>query len=243
MVRPLPTRFADAPALSRRERAGLIALIVLGHCVLVIALVRAFGPVLPHLVDDRALRPALTATVVAEPSPPPSAQDHQAQGAAGAAGRRAKPTQIVAPPAVLPAPAVLAAPVAGTGSEPRAGASAGGEGTGGAASGAGTGSGGAGQGSGAGVSKPVKLSGDLTERDYDRAGRAKRLGTAVIVVLTVGADGRVSACRVHQPSGDPDADAVTCRLATERFRFRPALDADGNPIESVFGWQQRFFWK
>jgi protein TonB len=242
MARPLPTRFADAPALSRRERAGLIALIVLAHGVLVIALVRAFGPLLPNLLDDRQSRPVLTATVVAEPSPPPSARDHQAQGAAGAAGRRAKPTQIVAPPAVLPAPPVPAAPVASTGGETRAGASAGGEGTGGAASGTGTGSGGAGQGSGAGVSKPVKIAGDLTERDYDRAGRAKRLGTAVIVVLTVGPDGRVSACRVHQPSGDPDADAVTCRLATERFRFRPARDADGNPVESRFGWQQRFFW-
>ena len=63
----------------------------------------------------------------------------------------------------------------------------------------------------------------------------------LIVALTVGSDGRVSACRVQQPSGDPDADAITCRLAIERFRFRPARNAAGAAVEAVYGWQQRFF--
>jgi protein TonB len=91
------------------------------------------------------------------------------------------------------------------------------------------------------VTRPTKIAGDLVEGDYARAGRTKRLGTAVVVLLTVGTDGRVTACRVHQPSGDPDADAVTCRLASERFRFHPALDQNGDPVEATFGWQQRFF--
>jgi protein TonB len=65
----------------------------------------------------------------------------------------------------------------------------------------------------------------------------------VIVLLTVATDGHVTACHVHQPSGDPDADAVTCRLALERFRFQPALDQNGDPVEATFGWQQSFFWK
>jgi protein TonB len=71
--------------------------------------------------------------------------------------------------------------------------------------------------------------------------RALRLGSSVIVVLTVGTDGRVRACRVHQPSPDAEADSITCRLAIQRFRFRPATDRAGNPIESEYGWQQRFF--
>lgn len=62
-------------------------------------------------------------------------------------------------------------------------------------------------------------------------------------MLTVGTDGRASACRIHQPSGDPEADAVTCRLALERFRFAPGKDQDGQPIVADYGWQQRFFWK
>ena len=62
-------------------------------------------------------------------------------------------------------------------------------------------------------------------------------------MLTVGTDGHVRACRVHQPSGDADADVVTCKLAIERFRFKPALDANGEPVEATFGWQQSFFWK
>jgi protein TonB len=63
----------------------------------------------------------------------------------------------------------------------------------------------------------------------------------VAVALTVGTDGRVVGCRVLRPSRDPEADRITCALATARFRFRPARDATGNPVESVYGWQQRWF--
>jgi protein TonB len=247
MARMQPSRFSDEPALSARARAGLIAAIVAFHIALVIGLVRAFGPMLPHLPDDRDLRPVLTATVVADKPPPPApaTRSHLAQGASGAAGRRATADRIVAPVVRLPLPDPIAAPVAGTGSDTRSGASAGGEGTGGASSGAGTGSGGAGNGNGGHfvATKPVKIAGALAEADYASAGRAKRLGTSVIVLLTVGTDGHVTACRVHQRSGDPDADAVTCRLALERFRFDPARDRNGDPVEAVFGWQQSFFWK
>ena len=244
MDRPTPTRFADAPALAGRARIAIITLIMLAHVLLGIALVRAFSGI-QTLAGAVGLGQVLTATVVAAPpSPAATATSHEPdQGASGAAAKRAKADQIVAPPARLPVPAPPAAPVAGTGSDTRSGASAGGEGTGGASNGTGTGSGGAGHGSGGGMIKPVKIAGELAEADYAKAGRAKRLGTSVIVVLTVGIDGRVRACRVHQPSGDPDADVVTCKLAIERFRFKPALDANGEPVEATFGWQQSFFWK
>jgi protein TonB len=39
-----------------------------------------------------------------------------------------------------------------------------------------------------------------------------------------------------------EADAITCRLAIQRFRFRPATDTDGKPVVSTFGWQQRGFY-
>ena len=246
---PAPARFADTPALSRRARAGLGLTIVAIHVLLGFGLVRAFGGV-RALAEQVGLGPVLVAlTVPDKPAPPPAptraVTSHEAEGASGAAGKRAAADQIVAPPARLPIPAPPAAPVAGTGNETRSGATASGEGTGGASTGAGTGSGGAGNGSGGRfvAAKPEKIAGDLAESDYPKAGRAKRLGTAVIVVLTVGTDGHVTACRVHQPSGDPEADAVTCKLARERFRFHPALDQNGDPIEASYGWRQSFFWK
>ena len=95
---------------------------------------------------------------------------------------------------------------------------------------------------GGGAGKAVKIAGDINSaRDYPPATREQRLGDYVIVALTVGTDGRVSNCRIHRPSKDPQSDQITCRLATERFRFRPATDAAGNPVESVYGWRQRWF--
>jgi len=231
--------------MSPRARIGVIVAIVAIHIVLAIALVHAFGGV-RALADRVGLGPVLVAMAPpAAPPPPPgkAVTSHAHEGASGAAGKRASADQVVAAPPRIPIPTPPAAPVAGTGSETRSGAGASGEGTGGSSAGAGTGSGGGGNGSGGRYAKtrPVKIDGDLVEADYPKAGRAKRLGTAVIVVLTVGADGRVSDCDVHQPSGDPDADAVTCKLARQRFRFTPAVDQNGDPIEATYGWQQRFF--
>ena len=59
--------------------------------------------------------------------------------------------------------------------------------------------------------------------------------------MTVGTDGRASNCRVTEPSPDPEADRITCRLAVERFRFKPATDAIGNPVPATYGWRQRWF--
>lgn len=249
MVRTTFTRFADGPILSVRARVGLQGAILALYVALGTWLTWASGPFVNFGLDDSSLyrHEPITEVILDKPPPPPSSptHSHQDEGASGAAGKRAEADPIAAPAARLPIPAPTAAPVAGSGSDTRSGASAGGEGTGGASSGTGTGAGGLGQGGGGHyvATKPVKIAGDLVEADYPKAGRAKRLGTAVIVVLTVGTDGQVSACRVHQPSGDPEADAVTCKLALERFRFHPALDQNGDPVESVFGWQQRFFWK
>lgn len=242
---PVEPRFEQRPALSWRARIVLAGGILLVHGLLVWGLVHAFGGV-RALAQRVGLPATLVATVIASDPPPADTRpvpSHAAQGASGATGRKAQADQIAAPPARLPAPP--AAPVAGQGSDTQSGASAAGNGTGGATGGAGTGSGGAGTGSGGRfvASKPIKLSGEIAERDYDKAGRARRLGSAVVIVLTVGTDGRASACRIHRPSGDPEADAVTCRLALERFRFAPGKDQDGQPIVADYGWQQRFFWK
>ncbi len=52
--------------------------------------------------------------------------------------------------------------------------------------------------------------------------------------LTVGIDGRVSACSITQSSGSPDLDAATCRLVTQRATFTPALDRKGKPAQGSY---------
>jgi protein TonB len=231
-----------APHWTHLTAALLVSLL---HVVLVAVLIRAFAPELGAAI----LRPATQAFDVAitahrpPPPPPPSASALPQEAAAAApAGRKAQPRAVAAPrPAIALAPTV-APPVAGTGPDDASGAQAAGQGTGAGGQGLGTGSGAGGSGSGGGAAKPVKIAGDIVSaRDYPRGTRALRLGSAVTIALTVGKDGRVSGCRVVRASRDPEADRITCRLATERFRFRPARDDAGRPVAGVFGWQQRWF--
>ena len=66
-------------------------------------------------------------------------------------------------------------------------------------------------------------------------------GKSVILALSISPEGRATACRIHRSSGLPDTDAVTCRLAMERLRFKPATNAVGDPVTATFYWQQKFF--
>ena len=87
-----------------------------------------------------------------------------------------------------------------------------------------------------------KIAGDINSaRDYPKASRPQRLGHSVTIVVGVGVDGRVTDCRVSQPSPDPAADAITCRLAQERFRFRPAVNGSGEAVAGKYAWRQRWF--
>lgn len=239
---PASTRFSDRPALSRRTRVSLFLAVAVLHVGLGFAIVTGLAGGAITLIQDAATS-AYSVPLDAPPPPPASpVPTPEPAGAEGAAARRAKPKPVVAAPAKIPNKAMTAAPAASTGDATRSGATSNGAGTGGGNAGSGTGSGGNGDGAGFGAQRAVKIAGDITAtRDYPAQTRNLRLGSSVIVVLTVGTDGRVHGCRIHQPSPDPEADAITCRLATERFRFRPATDRAGNPIVSEFGWQQRWF--
>lgn len=225
---------------------GAVALLHLG---LIVALVHglAGGIAALHMPD-----PALVLQVTPEavpaakpppPPPPPQKAAREPAGASGAAGRKARPKAVVAPPPRIVLPALAAAPVAGTGDATRAGAAARGQGNGGATDGAGTGAGSGGGGQGGGQGEGLaKIAGDITAaRDYPAAGRADRAGRQVVIVLRVDPAGTPTACRVQQPSGNDEADAITCRLALQRFRFRPALDAQGLPVAADYGWRQRWW--
>ncbi len=237
----------DADLSAPRETRWLaVALVAMVHVAAILGLIRAFAPEFTAKVAEQVIS-TFTVTVTTPPPrpPPPPAKVPKEAGEAAEIGKKAVPKEAAAPKPKIAIATQVAPPVAGKGQANSAGAHDTGQGTGagGQGSGAGSGNGGSGQGGGGFAAKAVKIAGDINSaRDFPRESRDRRIGDSVTVALTVGADGRVKTCRVHRPSKDPEADRITCRLATDRFRFRPAMDSAGNPVESVYGWQQRWFY-
>jgi protein TonB len=236
-----PVKLADQYAPRRRPRWGTLTLIVLLHLAAIAGLARVFAPDFARSAIETAT--SLVTVAISDPPAPP-APEPSAEPDAGAAaeeGKKATPREVMAPKAPIPRPDP-APPAASTGTAQTSGAAAAGVGTGGGGEGIGTGSGGSGTGSGGGAQPLAKIAGDINNaRDYPRAGREARKGHDVVIELAVGADGRVSNCRVTDPSPDAEADAITCRLATQRFVFRPRVNAAGEPVPGIYRWRQRWF--
>ena len=215
---------ATPRAPTDRSRAAVMVLVAALHGLLLAGLVAGLAPGALRPTRDTAMM-AITPSTPPPPPPPirrvPPRRSHPAIA----------PPPGTAPPMALPtAHIALAAPQT-------AAVNAGDTGTG-------TGSGaanGTGKGTGSGGTRPVQLAGDIRVADYPAASRALRIGHAVLIVFTVGTDGRAHDCQVREASPDPDADAITCRLAEQRFRFRPATDAAGNPVTAIYGWRQKWF--
>lgn len=55
----------------------------------------------------------------------------------------------------------------------------------------------------------------------------------VIFEVTVGADGKPSACRIARSSGTPSLDETTCRVVMERAHFKPAM-VNGKAVTGVY---------
>ena len=68
------------------------------------------------------------------------------------------------------------------------------------------------------------------QRNYPRRAERDGIEGNVTVRVTVGPDGRVSACSVSASSGNADLDAAACDGMTRYARYDPALDQNGNPI-------------
>ena len=229
---------------SRKPRPATLAAIVVLHLVGIYALAKAFAPGATASVEQAVLE-SFTVTVPVTPPPPPPAAEPD-RGKSGEEGRKAVPKAVVAPvPKVVVKRAPPAPRASSTGSADTSGARENGTGTGAGGSGSGTGSGNGGSGQGGGIAtKPVWIGGAISNaRDYPTppGGRQARVGTEVIVKVTVGTDGRASNCSVFRASPDAEADAITCRLVVQRLRFKPATDAAGNPVAAPFYWRQRWF--
>jgi protein TonB len=218
-----------------RPRWGALALVVAGHLMVGAALIRAFAPQFPAQAIE-AVGSLVTVTITTPPEPTPVPSTQPDPGAAREEGREASVQEVRIP--VRPRPVPRTSSAASGARDEGSGTGAGDEGPG-----TGSGAGGGGRGSGA-ATKPVLVSGTIDDaRAYPipEGGREARIGKSVIVALTVGTDGRPSACRTYRSSGLPKTDAITCRLALERLRFRPAMNARGDPVVGTFYWQQRFF--
>ena len=233
-----------------RRRWGLLALVAGLHVLALIGLIHAFAPNFSASVAQRAsalITVNITPPLPPEPVPSPDPSPKREEGAASEAGKRATPKEATAPEPriVLPIPSPVPI-VASTGLANSFGAREEGVGTGAGGAGEGTGSGRGGNGQGGvPVTRPVKIAGAITNSDLldfpiPPGGRQTRFGQSVTVNYTVGVGGKVSDCRIVEPSNDPVADKLVCELIVRRFRYRPATDANGNAVSAVTGWQQRF---
>jgi len=233
---------AGSYAPKRKIRWGTLLFVGLLHIAAFAGLLRAFAPSFTADVVEAA-GSLVTVTITAPPDPEPAPSDEPDSGAAGEEGKRATPREVEAPEAPLPRPSP-APRASSTGAADSSGARDDGAGTGAGGTGEGTGSGASGSGQGGGARPLELISGRIDNaRDYPTppGGRQVRRGHDVVIELSVGTNGRVTACRVTDPSPDPEADAITCRLATERFVFRPRLNASGAPVPGIFRWRQRWF--
>ena len=233
-----------------RERPNpwVILVIVLMHLAVFYFLVRGLAPTAVASVEQSVVS-AFTVTVSApeEPPEPVSEAQPQPEGAEGDPGREAVPQPVTAPSPRISTQYDEPMPRASsTGEADTSGATDAGEGTGASGTGLGTGSGlgGGGQGGGGAATQPEIISGQLNSASdfpIPPGGREARIGTSVIVRVTVLPDGRATDCRVYRSSSFPETDAAVCKLVVERLRFRPAIDASGEPVPAPFYYRQRFF--
>lgn len=167
--------------------------------------------------------------------PPPVTAKHISRRPSGAAApphARATPTPVVAPVPEIklppPPPLVIAAAVSALGPDAATGAAEAGEGTGAGGQGNGRGAG-----TGAGGTPARLIRGRITDRDYPPEARRGRIEGNLTTRYVVDQHGRITRCYVTEASGSDLLDAATCRLAIERFRYAPARDAAGRPVEDT----------
>ena len=223
-----------------RVKAGLPVLII--HACIFFALVNSLGLTIPLLQ-----RPDLQLIDVPPSIPPPPPRtravhdrSRRAEGAASAPNLEARPTEIVAPPVVVPQPVppIPAAPIAGLGDKATAGAApVPGPGTGAGGTGNGPGSGGSGNGPGGGgdddgAAPPRHIRGRIQDRDYPRGAAEAGIGGTVSVIYTIETNGRATNCSITHSSGNRELDETTCRLIEQRFIFEPSRNRAGQPIRS-----------
>lgn len=84
------------------------------------------------------------------------------------------------------------------------------------------------------VARPPRLiAGAITARDYPSEAEQRGVGGTTGARLTIGPNGRVTNCTITASSGSGALDRTTCNLAMRRYRYAPALDAQGRPTTAT----------
>jgi protein TonB len=73
----------------------------------------------------------------------------------------------------------------------------------------------------------------FTDAAYPADARRRREQGTAAIALDVDEFGRVTSCSVTRSSGSNALDAASCRLMSERSRFRAARNRDGRAVGSV----------
>jgi len=53
------------------------------------------------------------------------------------------------------------------------------------------------------------------------------------LLVNISTTGRVAECRMPKPGNHPELDLLGCQLMVVRGNYQPALDASGQPVESI----------
>lgn len=222
---PMPYRAEP----TRSDRAKAIASVIAIYAAMIAAVMLVRTDTAPRTVEST---PPVLIDIERPPPPPPHTDPGKAKEEEGVAGKKDKPTPIVAPEAriVVPAkPPIAAAPVAGTGLSPNAGAATAGTGLG--AGGSGTGRGGGGSGGRGGIGSEARLLGGNSAKLPSRVLRQFSADRGYgYLLLTISEAGRASDCSVLQSTGGADVDQALCNLMLRQSRWAPARDKQGNPI-------------
>jgi hypothetical protein len=81
--------------------------------------------------------------------------------------------------------------------------------------------------------RPAELiSGSITDADYPRMAIIKEEEGTVTVYFNIGKNGLVYGCVPTGLASSPTLMAETCKLITQRFRYKPELNQKGRPIVS-----------
>jgi TonB family protein len=80
------------------------------------------------------------------------------------------------------------------------------------------------------IRKPRAISGVINDTDYPLEARRNEQSGVTVINFIINVDGTLSDCRTAVSSGWPVLDAAACQLMTARFRYQPALGADGRAV-------------
>jgi protein TonB len=78
---------------------------------------------------------------------------------------------------------------------------------------------------------PRPIAGYIASEDYPPEALRNDLQGRVDALLTISEAGSVVSCTIKRSSGHRLLDDTTCRLVLARYRFDPARNGDGRPVE------------